>query len=130
MDQGFKRALTLVLVAVISFGLGVFALACLLRPQALDVDEPDLSAVADGEYIGFCQNKLLFAVVRVEVREHRIEGVEVLAHKESYMPQARQTAERVCAGQSLRVDAVSGATLTASTVLKAVENALTGRQTG
>ena len=124
MNKRLKQILICLLAAAVAFGLGVLTLACLLRPQVLEVGEPDLSTVADGEYIGVCQNKLLFAVVRVEVEAHRIAGVEVLWHKESYMPQARQTAERIAAAQSLRVDAVSGATLTATTVQKAVENAI------
>lgn len=38
--------------------------------------------------------------------------------------QAKQIAGEVLKGQSLEVDAVSGATLTSFTVLKAIENAL------
>ena len=80
--------------------------------------------VADGEYIGVCQNKILFAVVKVEIKGHEITGIEVIAHKPSYMKQAEQIAGAVCAAQSLEVDAISGATLTSDTVLKAIENAL------
>lgn len=40
------------------------------------------------------------------------------------MAQAKQIAEAVCDEQSLNVDAISGATLTSDTVLKAIENAL------
>ena len=71
-----------------------------------------------------CQNKILFAVVKVKIQDHKITDVEVIEHKESYMEQARQIAERVCDEQSLNVDAISGATLTSDTVKKAIENAL------
>lgn len=84
----------------------------------------DLDAVADGSYIGVCQNKLLFAVVKVEVQDHEITGIEVVEHKDAYMEQAEQIAGAVCSEQSLEVDAVSGATLTSDTILKAIENAL------
>ena len=40
------------------------------------------------------------------------------------MEQAEQIAGAVCSEQSLEVDAISGATLTSNTVLKAIENAL------
>ena len=45
-------------------------------------------------------------------------------HKASYMEQAKQIAGAVCSEQSIEVDAISGATLTSDTVLKAIENAL------
>ena len=76
-----------------------------------------------------CQNKILFAVVRVKIQDHKITDVEVIEHKESYMEQARQIAERVCDEQSLNVDAISGATLTSDTVKKAIENALEDAKT-
>lgn len=78
-------------------------LALLLRPQTLELGAVDLNTVTDGEYIGVCQNKILIAVV---------------------MEQAETIARKVCAEQTLEVDAVSGATLTSETVLKAIENAL------
>ena len=102
--------------------LAVFAL--LLRPQALEIGTVDLNTVADGEYIGVCQNKILIAVVKVRVQNHEIMDIEVLEHKASYMGQAERIAGEVCAGQTLEVDAISGATFTSDTVLKAIENAL------
>ena len=100
----------------------VFAL--LLRLQALEIGTVDLNTVADGEYIGVCQNKILIAVVKVRVQNHEIMDIEVLEHKASYMGQAERIAGEVCAGQTLEVDAISGATFTSDTVLKAIENAL------
>lgn len=50
--------------------------------------------------------------------------IEILEHKDAYLPQAEMTADRVLTQQSLEVDAVSGATLTTDTVLKAIEDAL------
>ena len=44
------------------------------------------------------------------------------------MDQAKRIAGAVCTEQSLEVDAVSGATLTSDTVLKAIENALEGSE--
>ena len=105
-----------------SLCFAVFAL--LLRPQALEIGTVDLNTVADGEYIGVCQNKILIAVVKVRVQNHEIMDIEVLEHKASYMGQAERIAGEVCAGQTLEVDAISGATFTSDTVLKAIENAL------
>lgn len=58
------------------------------------------------------------------MQDHKIIAIEVLEHKPSYMEQAEQIAGKVLSGQSLEVDAISGATLTSDTVLKAIENAL------
>ena len=98
--------------------------AFLLRPEPLQVGSAELGAIADGTYIGVCQNKILFAVVQVEIQDHEIVNIEVIEHKTAYMAQAKQIAEAVCDEQSLKVDAISGATLTSDTVLKAIENAL------
>lgn len=99
-------------------------MAVFLRPQPLDIGTVDLNTVSDGAYIGVCQNKILFAVVKVEVWDHEITSIEVVEHKASYLEQAEQIAGAVCSGQSLEVDAITGATLTSDTVLKAIENAL------
>lgn len=124
MKRKMKKVLPFVITAGLSLCAGIALVALLFRPQALKIGEADLKAIADGAYIGVCQNKILFAVVEVEVENHQITDVEVLAHKPSYMEQAERIAENVCAAQSLKVDAISGATLTSDTVLKAIENAL------
>ncbi len=110
--------------AVMILLTGFLIVALLLRPQTLEIETIDLNTVADGEYIGICQNKILFVVVKVEVKDHEITGIEVLEHKASYMGQAKQIADDVLSEQSLDVDAISGATLTSDTVMKAIENAL------
>ncbi len=112
------------ITAVFAFCAGLVFLAFLLRPQTLEIDSVDLNGVSDGTYLGVCQNKILFAVVKVAVKNHQIDKIEILEHKASYWEQAEQIAATVCAEQSLEVAAISGATLTSDTVLKAIENAL------
>ena len=116
----FPFATAILITAFVCFA--IFAL--LLRPQTLEIGTVDLNTVADGEYIGVCQNKILIAVVKVRVQNHEIMDIEVLEHKASYMGQAERIAGEVCAEQTLEVDAISGATFTSDTVLKAIENAL------
>lgn len=119
-----KKVYPIIITAVITLLIGFSFVAFLLRPQPLTIGTVDLNTVADGEYIGFCQNKILFALVKVDIKDHAITDIEVLKHKPSYMEQAKQIAGEVLMGQSLEVDAISGATLTSDTVLKAIENAL------
>lgn len=123
-SERIKKLLSYMLTALLAFAMGVFALASVIRPQPMEVSQLDLSDVPDGHYIGVCQNKLLFAVVGVDVREHEFSSVDVLYHKAAYMEQAELTADMALAGQTLQVDAISGATLTRDTVLKAIENAV------
>lgn len=124
MKEKIKKIVPYCLTIAATLCVGFILVAFLLRPQALDIGTVDLNTIADGEYIGVCQNKILFAVVKVEIQNHKIIGIEVVEHKASYMEQAKQIAGAVCSEQSLEVDAISGATLTSDTVLKAVENAL------
>jgi len=124
MKSKMKKILPYVSTVVITLFSGFVIVAFVLRPQKLEIGAVDLDTVSDGEYVGVCQNKILFAVVKVKVQNHEISDVEVIEHKASYMKQAEQIAENVCDKQSLDVDAISGATLTSDTVLKAIENAL------
>lgn len=122
MKKYIKTILTMLLTAIAT----LFIAALLLRPQRLTIDSIDLNEISDGEYIGICQNKLLFAVVSVTVEDHTIQNIEILEHKESYLTQAYQIADDVIAKQSIDVDSVSHATFSSDTVLKAIENALNG----
>lgn len=118
-----KKVILLFATIMITALLCFVVFALLLRPQPLDIGTVDINTVADGEYIGVCQNKILIAVVKVSVENHEITDIEILEHKASYMKQAEAIAGEVCGGQSLEVDAISGATLTSDIVLKAIENA-------
>ncbi len=129
MKSGMKKVLPYVFTVAITLFIGFVIVAFVLRPQKLEISTVDLDTASDGEYVGVCQNKILFAVVKVKIQDHKITDVEVIEHKESYMEQARQIAERVCDEQSLNVDAISGATLTSDTVKKAIENALEDAKT-
>lgn len=124
MKEKMKKVVPYCLTIAATLCVGFILVAFLLRPQALDIGTVDLNTIADGEYIGVCQNKILFAVVKVEIQDHKIIGIEIVEHKASYMEQANQIAGTVCSEQSLEVDAISGATFTSDTVLKAIENAL------
>jgi len=119
-----KQARNIAIAVVITLLASFVVVALLLRPRTLEIGQVDLNTVEDGTYIGVCQNKILFAVVRVEVSGHEIRSIEILEHKESYLPQAEMIAHDVLGSQSLEVDAISGATLTSDTVKNAIEDAL------
>lgn len=121
LKKGMSIVITIVITALVCFIL----VAVILRPQRLSINKNvNLGKLSDGKYIGICQNKLLFAVVKVEMKNQKIESIDILEHKDSYMKQAKQIAEKVRSSQSLEVDAIAGASLTSDTVLKAIENAV------
>lgn len=119
-----KKICIVGLTVLFSALAGAGGVALLLRPVESKVEPVDMDLVADGVYTGIHQNKILFAVVQVDVQDAQIAGIEVLFHKESYMRQAEQTAADIVTNQTLEVDSISGATLTCDTVKKAVQNAL------
>lgn len=129
MKIKWKKTLLYLLTAAVALCAGFATTALLLRPQRLEIGTIDLHAVQDGDYIGVCQNKILFAVVKVKVQDHKLADIEIVEHKASYMEQAERVAGAVCSAQSLEVDAITGATLTSDTVLKAIENALVNAET-
>jgi uncharacterized protein with FMN-binding domain len=61
------------------------------------------------------------------VQEHRIQQIDVLKNREEseYAKKAEGVVEKVLKSQSLKVDAVTGATTTSKALLKAIESALT-----
>ena len=122
--MNIKKVFPFLAAILITAFLCLTAFVFLLRPQVLEIGTVDLNIMADGEYIGVCQNKILIAVVKVRIQNHEIIDIEVLEHKASYMGQAERIAGEVCDKQTLEVDAISGATFTSRTVLKAIENAL------
>lgn len=129
MKIKWKKTLLYLLTAAVALCAGFAITALLLRPQRLEIGTIDLHAIQDGDYIGVCQNKILFAVVKVKVQDHKLADIEIVEHKASYMEQAERVAGAVCSAQSLEVDAITGATLTSDTVLKAIENALVNAET-
>lgn len=88
-----------------------------------------LEAVADGTYEGSAQGFGGEVTVQVTVANHAITDIQVDTPNETAEiggAAAPRLAERIVEGQSLMVDAVSGATVTSSGVLAAVETALAG----
>lgn len=91
---------------------------------AIEIEDVDLQTVADGEYPGEYDVRLVKAVVKVVVRNHRIESIELIRHANGRGAAAEVIPERVIAAQNLQVDTVSGATTSSLVILEAIERAL------
>ena len=130
--MGKKRTLAAVLGVLCLLGIlwGVRFHGILKRyrasVEALRIQDVDLSKVPDGVYVGSQDAVLVAAEVRVTVADGAIRRIEILRHENGRGKPAEGVLDRVMAAQSLRVDAVSGATSSSKVLLKAVENALRG----
>ena len=92
--------------------------------DAIDIEAVDLNQVADGDYTAECDAILVRARVLVKVRQQRIESIDLIEYKHGRGDAAHVLPERVVQAQSLRVDAISGATNSSKVILEAIELAL------
>ena len=88
------------------------------------ISSVDLSKVSDGKYTGSCDAVYVGAKVSVTVKDHKIEDIILLNHKNERGKPAEVIIQKVIDAQSLQVDSVSGATNSSKVILKSIENAL------
>jgi uncharacterized protein with FMN-binding domain len=89
----------------------------------------DFSEVSNGVYTGSFNAKIIAATAEVTVDEGKVIGIELIKHKYERGGPAVAIIDDILEKQSLNVDTISGATESSKTILKAVENALTGKAT-
>lgn len=92
--------------------------------EKLTIEDVSIRAVADGTYEDAQSNVPVTARVKVTVKDGRITDVELLGHSHGPGHGADDITGRVMEKQSLKVDAVTGATYSSKVVLKAIEKAL------
>jgi uncharacterized protein with FMN-binding domain len=90
------------------------------------VGEVDISKVPDGTYVGgWLDYGDVPVVVEVAVKKGRIEGIKIIESKgDQYVQDAGAIIEDVIEAQSVKLDAVTGATITSDAILRAIEDAL------
>ncbi len=114
-----------IIVAVIGISVFVSQTQKSLDSLAdLPVSEVDMSTLSDGVYDGSYSAFPIVVEVRVTVEEHRIAAIDILKHQTGQGQPAEAITGTVMEKQSLKVDAVSGATYSSKVILKAIENAL------
>lgn len=121
-----KRTIIILIVVValvvcIKLGAGILTKRTLKKVK---VNELDISKVADGEYKGFAQIKPVSAKVQVSVEKGKISAIQIKDHMTGLGKNGEKIVNRIIDKQSLEVDAISGATQSSITILKAVEDAL------
>jgi uncharacterized protein with FMN-binding domain len=124
------RKKTVVLVIVLAL-VGLFVLVgSAVRNNTVKladktvVSDLELTNVEDGIYKGEFSLLPVKAVVQVSVKDHQIQEIKILEHKNGLGEKAEIIIDRVIEKQSSDVDKVSGATVSSKVLLKAIENAL------
>lgn len=128
-----NRIARISLIAVIILSTGFFILGWMNvnRLRTLPIGNPDLSMKPDGVYHGEFSDGSGVYHVNVEIEHHRISNVTLETDRNSeYVHYARPVIARVLKAQSLKVDAITGATTTSKCILKAVEEALKNDEIG
>ena len=121
-----------ILLVVIVVGMGAVLLGTegqRREDRNLKIADVDIATIPDGTYLGSYRGWNKFDVV-VTVSGGNITSIKIA---EGSPAQATDVTDdilqRVVNGQSLQVDAVSGATVTTNGLLKAVENAVVSQRT-
>ena len=104
----------------------LFAMVGLQEALSLKIRNVELTAVPDGVYTGVYDNGRFSNTVKVTVADHRITAIDPEKSANGDGNTVQTLLGRVIDQQRTDVDAVAGATATSLSLLKAVENALTG----
>lgn len=124
-----KKLLIILLVIVAVIGVSAFGLMSYLESNLeqltdMTMSDIDLSVIPDGVYTGSYKMFPVDATVKVTITDHKIAGIELVEHGNGKGQPAEIIPEKVLEAQSLKVDAVTGATYSSQVILKAIENAL------
>ena len=125
--KGFKRILLIFLILVLCFGIVGFLKLKSESNKAINsiqISTVNLTSVDDGSYFGKYSSGPCSAKVKVCVKNHKIEKISLLEHKNGMGSKAETIVDNVVDRQTLDVDTVSGATVSSKVILKSIENAL------
>ncbi len=117
-----KKVLVLILVVL----LAGFAIVNAKKKEEKEPAPIEISQIADGTYLGK-SGGITGVKVEVTVERGKITRIEILKARggPKYKKKAiKEMPGRIIQAQSLKVDAVTGATKSSKSIIKAVENAL------
>lgn len=123
--KGHRKA-PAILTAVLFLGIGILVFLNLPRPQKAMDSAYNRTLLSDGTYLGSCDNGLVQVQVEVTLKNHSIVDICIVRHQNGMGRAAEAIVDHVMERQSVEVDAVTGATMSSQTILKAIENALSG----
>lgn len=121
-----KWKIVVAVIAAFVVVIAVYVFLNLPKPVVSSDSAYDLSQIADGTYTGSYDNGMVKVQVVVDVQGNAITDVRITEHDNGLGTPAEAITDVIVRQQSVEVDVVSGATLSSKTILKAVENALSG----
>ena len=127
MKKAGKILLCIVIVVVVLVcGMGVFMRSWVSQTyKRLDeVATVNLADVVDGIYEGIEETELVKVTVKVEVKDHTIQDIQLIRHINGKGEPAEAMIPEMIGQNTSEVDAVSGATLSSKTIRAAVRKAL------
>lgn len=97
------------------------------KTMAMEIVEVDLDKVADGTYQGSHPMGIMNYIVDVTVENHAIKKIDIVRafSGNEYSRKGQAILDTVVAYQSLKVNVITGATVTSKAYLAAIQNALT-----
>jgi uncharacterized protein with FMN-binding domain len=118
------------LILIIAFGVAFFfrARQMVKRIESVEIQDVDLTQIADGVYAGQFGDFLVDVELEVTVKDHKIEKVEITKQRTGPGYEAIETIDRIIDAQSPKVDVVTGATGSSRSIMIAVQSALTGQK--
>lgn len=90
----------------------------------LQIENVDLSRVADGTYTGISDSGVIRVQVEVDVVNHEFANIRLLEHKNGQGENAEAILGRIISEQRTDVDAIAGATLSSRVIADAVQKAV------
>lgn len=121
------RIVLIIIAALIALGaIGFFVGSLGIGDiKKMVINDVDLSKIDDGVYTGMFKKVRWLYEFEVTVKDHKIVSVKPTSKvKADYTKIANAAAEAIVRKQSVRIDAVCGATVDTKAIQKAVENAL------
>lgn len=94
--------------------------------QQIEIEDIHFNNILDGTYVGKYSITPVSVQTEVTVHHHQITKIKILKHDNDLGKSAENIVDDVIEKQSLKVDAVSGATVSSQRILKSIENALEG----
>ena len=113
------------LISFVVFIFAIIVMVSTLKPKELVISNIDLTTISDGIYTGSADNGLVKAAVSVEVSDNVIQRIIILEHDNLLGKPAEKIVDDIIEKQSLEVDTITSATYSSTTILKAIDNALT-----
>ena len=126
--KGIKRTFILLSIVIVLLIGGRLLLSSIENKlnelSRMNTAMPDLNQVRDGVYQGDYSTFPVSAQVEVTVIDHVITDIRLLKHTNGQGESAETIIPEVLRTQSIKVDAITGATYSSKVILKAIELSL------